>query len=128
MNLSCQHVMKASPNINVHYRNSIRTIPVIRTMLTYVTSAMYSRGYRMKRGYEQRSPYPVPPNIINLSLVFGSISSRLLLEKQCSVRITDGKAKLSQLAEDPYPLTLSSNASLQNIKLIVLESKFITKM
>jgi hypothetical protein len=50
-----------------------------------------------------------------------------MLEKQRSVRITNGKVKLSQLAEDPYPLTSASNASLQNIKLIVLESKFLQK-
>jgi hypothetical protein len=61
-------------------------------------------------------------------LIVGSISSKPLLEKQRLVRITDWKAKLSQLVEDPYPLTSSSNASLQNIKLIVLESKFFTEM
>jgi hypothetical protein len=97
-------------------------------MLTYVTFATYSRGYRIKWGYEQRSPYPVPNHILPIQSTYrwyiGSILSKPLLEKQRSVRITDGKAKFSQLAED-HPLTSSSNASLQNIKLIVLKSKFL---
>ena len=112
MNLSWQHDMKASPIITVHYRNSIRTIPAVRTMLAYVTSATYSRGYRIKRGYEQRSPYPVPNQILPIwstkRWYIDSISSKPLLEKQHSVRITDGKANLPQLAEDPYLLTSSS--------------------
>jgi hypothetical protein len=90
MNLSWQHDMKASPNSTVRYRNSICTITAVQTTLTYVIETTYSRGY------EQRSPYPAPkpytPNIINLSWYIGSISSRLVLEKQRSVRITDGKA------------------------------------
>jgi hypothetical protein len=43
-NLSCQHVMKASPIITVCYRNSICTITAVQTMLTYVIEATYSRG------------------------------------------------------------------------------------
>jgi hypothetical protein len=50
MNLSWQHDMKAFPNSTVHYRNSIRTISTVRTTLAYVTSATYSRGYRIKWG------------------------------------------------------------------------------
>jgi hypothetical protein len=96
MNLSWQYDMKASPNIIVRYRNSIRTITAVQTMLAYVIETTYSRGYRKMRGYEQRSPYPAPksytPNMINLSWYIGSISSKPLLEKQRSVRITDGKA------------------------------------
>jgi hypothetical protein len=34
-----------------------------------------------------------------------------------SVRITDRKAKIPQLAEDPYLLTSSSKVSLLNVKL-----------
>jgi hypothetical protein len=64
MNLSCQHVMKASPIITVHYRNSICTITAVQTMLTYVAETTYSRGYRKMRGYEQRSPYPAPNLIL----------------------------------------------------------------
>jgi hypothetical protein len=64
MNLSCQHVMKAFPNITIHYRNSIRTISAVRTTLTYVIETTYSRGYRKMRGYEQRSPYPMPNHIL----------------------------------------------------------------
>ena len=60
MNLSWQHDMKAFPNITVHYRNSIRTIPAVRTTLTYATEIAYSRGYRHRREHEQRSPCPVP--------------------------------------------------------------------
>ena len=67
---------------------------------------------------------PTTPNIVNRSWYIGSTSSRPLLEKQRSVRITDRKAKLSQLAEDPYLLTLASSVSFQNIRLIVLKSKF----
>jgi hypothetical protein len=52
MDLSCQHVMKASPNITVRYRNSICTITAVQTMLTYVIETTYSRGYRKMRGYE----------------------------------------------------------------------------
>jgi hypothetical protein len=44
LNLSCQHVMKASPNITVYYRNSIYTITAVQTMLTYVIETTYSWG------------------------------------------------------------------------------------
>jgi hypothetical protein len=64
MNLSWQHDMKASPNNTVYYRNSIRTITAVRTTLTYVVKTTYSWGYRKMRGYEQRSPYPVPNHIL----------------------------------------------------------------
>jgi hypothetical protein len=60
---------------------------------------------------------PYTPNITNLSWYIGSILSRPLLEKQHSVRITDGKAKLPQLAEDPYLLTLPPKVSLHIVKL-----------
>jgi hypothetical protein len=42
--------MKASPNIAVHYRNSICTITAVQTTLTYVTETTYSRGYRKNVG------------------------------------------------------------------------------
>jgi hypothetical protein len=64
MNLSCQHVMKAFLIINVHYRNSIRTITAVQTTLTCVIETTYSQGYRKMRGYEQRPPYPVPNHIL----------------------------------------------------------------
>jgi hypothetical protein len=64
MNLSWQHDMKAFPNSTVHYRNIIRTISTVRTTLAYVTSATYSRGYRLKQGYEQRLPYPTPNHVL----------------------------------------------------------------
>jgi hypothetical protein len=64
MNLSCQHVMKASPIITVYYRNSICTITAVQTTLTYVIETTYSRGYRKMRGYEQRSPYPALNHIL----------------------------------------------------------------
>jgi hypothetical protein len=64
MNLPCQHVMKVSPIITVHYRNSICTITAVQTTLTYVIETTYSRGYRKMRGYEQRSPYPAPTHIL----------------------------------------------------------------
>jgi hypothetical protein len=64
MNLSCQHVMKASPIITVHYSNSICTITAVQTTLTYVIETTYLRGYRKMRGYEQRSPYPTPNHIL----------------------------------------------------------------
>jgi hypothetical protein len=32
------------PNSTVHYKNSIRTISIVRTMSAYVASAMYSWG------------------------------------------------------------------------------------
>jgi hypothetical protein len=64
MNLSWQHDMKASLNNTVLYRNSIRTITAVRTTLAYVTFATYSRGYHIKWGYEQRSPYPAPNHIL----------------------------------------------------------------
>jgi hypothetical protein len=63
-NLSCQHVMKASPFITAHYRNSICTITAVQTTLAYVIETTYSRGYRKMRGYEQRSPYPAPNLIL----------------------------------------------------------------
>jgi hypothetical protein len=44
LNLSCQHVMKASPIITVHYRNNICTITAVQTTLTYVIETTYSRG------------------------------------------------------------------------------------
>jgi hypothetical protein len=64
MNLSWQHDMKASPNSTVHYRINIRTISTVRTTLAYVIFATYTRGYRIKWGYEQRSLYPVPNHIL----------------------------------------------------------------
>jgi hypothetical protein len=64
LNLSCQHVMKASPIITVHYRNSICTITAVQTTLTYVIEITYSRGYRKMRGYDLRSPYPAPNHIL----------------------------------------------------------------
>jgi hypothetical protein len=131
----CEPFMQAChasiPKHYYHYRNSIHTIPAVRTTLTYVTSATYSRGYRIGRGYEQRSPDPVPNHILPIWSTYcwyiGSISSKPLLKKQRSVRITDGKANLSHLAEDPYLLTSTSNTSLLNIRLIVLESKLLQK-
>jgi hypothetical protein len=45
MNLSCQHVMKASPIITIHYSNNICTITVVQTTLTYVIKTIYLRGY-----------------------------------------------------------------------------------
>jgi hypothetical protein len=119
MNLSCQHVMKAFPFITVHYRNSICTITAVQITLAYVIETTYSRGYRKMRGY--CCSYPLTqlytPNIVNRSWYIGSISSRPLLEKQRSVCITDGKAKLPQLAEDPYLLTSRSKVSLQKVRL-----------
>jgi hypothetical protein len=50
MNLSCQHAMKASPIITVHYSNSICTITAVQTMLTYIIETTYLRGYRKMRG------------------------------------------------------------------------------
>jgi hypothetical protein len=44
MNLSWQHGMKASPNSTVHYRNSICTITVVQTTLTYVVKQRIHRG------------------------------------------------------------------------------------
>jgi hypothetical protein len=111
--------MKASPISTVHYRNSICTITAVQTMLTYVIEITYSRGYRKNAGVLLFIPCTklYTPNVVNRSWYIGSISSRPLLEKQRSVRITDGKAKLPQLAEDPYLLTSSSKVSLQNAKL-----------
>jgi hypothetical protein len=124
-------------NSTVHYRNSICTISTVRTMLAYITSATYSRGYRIKWGYEQLSPYPVPNHILPIwstnRWYIGSISSKPLLEKQRSVCITDGKANLPQLAEDPYLLTfLSQRWGTDNtnryLGLVVLKSKFWQKV
>jgi hypothetical protein len=88
--------MKASPNITVHYRNNIYTITSVQTTLTYVIEITYSRGYRKNVGVWTAITIPCAepytPNIINRSWYIGSISSRPLLEKQRSVRITDGKA------------------------------------
>jgi hypothetical protein len=50
LNLSCQHVMKVSEIITVHYRNSICTITAVQTTLTYVIETTYSRGYRKNAG------------------------------------------------------------------------------
>jgi hypothetical protein len=50
LNLSCQHIIKASPNITVHYRNNICTITAVQTTLTYVIETTYSRGYRKNAG------------------------------------------------------------------------------
>jgi hypothetical protein len=50
MNLSCQHVMKASPIITVHYSNNICTITAIQTTLTYVIKTTYSQGFRQNAG------------------------------------------------------------------------------
>jgi hypothetical protein len=137
MNLPWQHDMKASPNSTVHYRNSIHTIFAIRTTLAYITSTTYSRGYRIKPGYEQRSPYPVLNHILAIwstnRWYIGSISTKPLLEKQRSVRITDGKANLPQLAEDPYLLTFWSqhwgtDNTNRYLKLVALKSKFWQKV
>jgi hypothetical protein len=49
-NLLYQHVMKASPIITVHYRNSICTITAVQTTLTYIIEITYSRGYRKNAG------------------------------------------------------------------------------
>jgi hypothetical protein len=64
MNLPWQHDMKAFPNSIVHYRNSICTIIIVQTTLTYIIETTYSQGYRKMRGYEQRSPYPAPNHIL----------------------------------------------------------------
>jgi hypothetical protein len=64
MNLPCKHVMKASPIITVHYRNSICTITAVQTTLAYVVKQRIHGGYRKLRGYEQRSPYPAPNLIL----------------------------------------------------------------
>jgi hypothetical protein len=64
MNLSCQHVMKASPFITADYRNSICTITAVQTTLAYVVETTYSRGYHNMRGSEQRSPYPAPNHLL----------------------------------------------------------------
>jgi hypothetical protein len=37
-------LMKASSNITVHYRNSIRTITTVQTTFSYVIEATYSRN------------------------------------------------------------------------------------
>jgi hypothetical protein len=50
MNLSWQHDMKASPNITVHYRNSICTITALQTTLTYIVETTYSRGVPQNAG------------------------------------------------------------------------------
>jgi hypothetical protein len=50
MNLSCQHVMKVSSIITVHYRNSICIITAVQTTLTYVAETTYSRGVPQKCG------------------------------------------------------------------------------
>jgi hypothetical protein len=137
MNLSWQHDMKASPNSTIYYRNSICTISTVRTMLAYVTSATYSRGYCIKRGYEQRSPHPMPNHILPIwstnCWYIGSISSKPLLKKQRSVRITNGKANLPQFAEHPYLLTfLSQRWGTDNtnryLGWVVLKSKFWQKV
>jgi hypothetical protein len=113
--------MKASPIITVHYRNSICTITAVQTMLTYIVETTYSWGVPQYAGVWTAIAIPCAepytPNIINQGWYIGSISSKPLLEKQHLVRITDGKAKLPQLAEDPYLLTSSSKVSLQNIRL-----------
>jgi hypothetical protein len=44
LNLSCQHVKKASPNSTVHYRNNICTITTVQKTLTYVIETTYSWG------------------------------------------------------------------------------------
>jgi hypothetical protein len=64
MNLSWQHDMKAFPSSTVHYRNSIRTITAVQTTLTYVVKQRIHGGTAKMRGYEQRSPYPVPNHIL----------------------------------------------------------------
>jgi hypothetical protein len=96
LNLSCQHIMKASPIITVHYRNSICTITAVQTMLTYVIEITYSRGYRKNAGVWSAIAIPCAepytPNVVNQSWYIDNISSRPLLEKQHSVHITDGKA------------------------------------
>jgi hypothetical protein len=119
MNLSCQHVMKASPNITIHYRNNICTITAVQTMLTYVIETTYSRGYHKNAGVWTAIAIPCAepftPNIINRSWYIGSISRRPLLEKQRSVRITDGKAN--------SPISWGSLPSYLSIEGVVIESK-----
>jgi hypothetical protein len=118
MNLSCQHVMKVFPIITIHYRNSICTITVIQTTLTYVIETTYSRdtakcgGMNSDRHTLRLTIYS---NIINLSWYIGSISSRPLLEKQRSVRITDGKAN--------FPVSWGSSPSYLTIEGVVTEYK-----
>jgi hypothetical protein len=137
MNLSWQHDMKASPNSTVHYRNSIRTIFRRTDDVTICYICNVFTGYRIKRGYEKRSPYHVLNHILPTwstnRWYIGSISSKPLLEKQRSVCITDGKANLPQLAEDPYLLTFLSQRwgtdnTNRSLGLVVLESMFWQKV
>jgi hypothetical protein len=88
--------MKAFPNSTIHYRNSICTITAVQITLTYVIKQrihggttkcgdMISDHHTLRRTiYSQYNQ----PKLIYI----GSIASRPLLEKQCSVCITDGKA------------------------------------
>jgi hypothetical protein len=109
MKLSCQHVMKASPFITAHYRNNICTITAVQTTLVYVIETTYSGGTAKCGGMNSDRH--------TLRRTIYSQCSQPLLEKQRSVRITDRKAKLPQLAEDPYLLTSRSKVSLQKVKL-----------
>jgi hypothetical protein len=108
-------LMKASPNITVHYRNSICTITAVQTTLTYVIETTYSQDTAKCGGIAIPYYWPYTPNIINLSWYIGSISSRPLLEKQRSVRITDGKAN--------SPVSWGSLPSYLTIEDVVTESK-----
>jgi hypothetical protein len=119
LNLSCQHVMKASPNITVHYRNSIYTITAVQTTLTYVIETTYSRRVPQNAGAWTAIAIPCAepytPNVVNRGWYIGSISSRPLLEKQRSVRITDGKAN--------FPVSWGSLPPYLTIEGVVTESK-----
>jgi hypothetical protein len=112
-------LMKASSNITVHYRNSICTITAVQTTLSYVIETTYSRNTAKCGGGGALlfipCYWPYTPNIINLSWYVGSISSRPLLEKQRSVRITDGKAN--------SPVSWGSLPSYLTIEDVVIESK-----
>jgi hypothetical protein len=118
-NLSCQHVMKASPIITVHYRNSIYTITAVQTTLTYVIEISYSRGVPQNAGVWTaiaiHCTEPYTPNVVNQSWYIGSISSRPLLEKQRSVCITDGKVN--------SPVSWGSLPSYLTIEDVVTKSK-----
>jgi hypothetical protein len=74
--LKKQHLYhyRRTDNVNIRYQNNIFT------------------GVPQNAGVWTAIAKPYTPNIINLSWYIGSISSRPLLEKQRSVRITDGKA------------------------------------
>jgi hypothetical protein len=96
MNLSSQHIMKASPNITVHYRNSICTITAVQTTVTYIIETTYSRSTAKYGGMNSNrhtlrltiySQYNQPELII-----LGASQVGQCLRNRRSVRITDGKA------------------------------------